>query len=123
MNKPSFVFVFVYSSSFVSNYPPDSIFEQPQPSHSFETIPLSLMETLMEFMGNLTSSLDALNTKMGQLAEEFKNQSQGPLPSDNEKLKCVGKDESDVEKESEIFEKKSKYMSNPSLLPNSEEVL
>ena len=58
---------------------------------------------------------------MGQLVDELKNQNQGPLPNDNEKLICIGKEEGDVEK-IEIFEAKSEHMSKPSLLHNNEKV-
>ena len=60
---------------------------------------------------------------MGQLVDELKNQNYDPLPSENEKSKCVGKDESDLEKELDIFKANFEHMSKPSLLPNSEEVL
>lgn len=108
---------------FVPNYQPEIFFEQPEPSHSFETFSPSLIETFTTFLGNFTSSIEALNSKIGQLGDELKNQSQGPLPSVNENLNCVGKVESDVKKELEIFEAKFEHMSKPSLLPNSKEVL
>ncbi|KAI3684156.1 hypothetical protein L6452_33375 [Arctium lappa] len=117
-SDPLYVF-----TSFVPNYMPENYFEQPEPSHSFETFSPSLMEDFTTFLGNFTSSFEALNIKMGQLVDELKNQSQGPLPSDSENFKCVGKDESDEKKELEIFETNFEHMSKPSLLSNSEEVL
>ena len=60
---------------------------------------------------------------MGQLVDELRNKNRGPFPSVKEKSKCVGKDESDLEKELDIFKANFEHMSKPSLLPNSEEVL
>lgn len=92
-------------TSFVSNNSFENVFEQPEPSHSFEEFSENFTENLTTFLENFTSTFEALNDKMGQLVDELRYQNRGPFPNDNEKSKCVGKDESDVEKkEFEICE-------------------